>query len=88
MISEASGGAGAQVCGGDATVVGSSPILINEWHHGKKPSIEIRNSSTHASTMRGKVGNGVFNTRFPLPTLLCVGYSVKLIKIKYFVISF
>ena len=27
----------------------------------------------------GKSGMECFNTRFPLPTLLCAGYSVKLI---------
>ena len=36
----------------------------------------------NASRIRQKVDNGVFFTRFPLPNLLCAGYSVKL-KVSY-----
>ena len=45
-----------------------------------KSGVEFRHSTRNASRSRRKVGNGVSYTRFPLPTLLCAGYSVKLIK--------
>ena len=41
--------------------------------------IEFCHLKRNASKIRQKVGNGVSYTRFPLPTLLCAGYSVKLI---------
>ena len=40
--------------------------------------VEFCHSTRNASRIRQKGGNGVLNARFPLPTLLCAGYSVKL----------
>ena len=41
--------------------------------------IEFHHSTYNASRSRLKMGgNLVLNTRFPLPTMLCAGYSVKL----------
>ena len=44
-----------------------------------KRGIEFRHSARNAFRIRGKVGIGVSKLYFPLPTLLCAGYSVKLI---------
>ena len=44
-----------------------------------KRDVEFRHSTRNASRIRQKVGTEFLNTRFPLPTLLCAGYSVKLI---------
>ena len=46
-----------------------------------KRGFEFHHSTRNASTFRRKVGN----IRFPLPTLLCAGYSVKLIYLFYFI---
>ena len=47
-----------------------------------KSGVEFRHSTRNTSQIRQKVGNGVSYlltyTRFPLPTLLTAGYSVKL----------
>ena len=45
-----------------------------------KRGVEFYHLPRNASRIRQKVGNGVYFPRFPLPTLLCAGYSVKLIK--------
>ena len=49
-----------------------------------KRSAEFRYSTRNASRIDGKWRTECLNTRFPLPTLLCVGYSVKLIYLFYF----
>ena len=41
--------------------------------------VEFCHLTGNASRIRQKVVNGVSYSRFPLPTLLCAGYSVKLI---------
>ena len=41
--------------------------------------LKFRHSTCNVSRIRRKVGNGVFNTRFLLPPLLCAIYNVKLI---------
>ena len=45
-----------------------------------KRSVEFCHLIRNVSGIRQKVGNGVSFTTFPLPTLLCAGYSVKLKK--------
>ena len=42
-----------------------------------KRGVEFCHSTRNASRIWQKVGNGVSDTRIPLPTLLCAGYSVK-----------
>ena len=44
-----------------------------------KRGVEFCHVTCNASRIRQKVGNGMSYTRFPLPTLLCARYSVKLI---------
>ena len=47
-----------------------------------KRGVEFCHSTRNASRIRQKVGNGVsYDTRFRLLTLLCAGYSVKMIHI-------
>ena len=46
-----------------------------------KCGVEFRQLARNASIIRRKVGNKVSHTRFPLPSLLYAGYSVKLIYI-------
>ena len=38
--------------------------------------VELRNSTRVASRTQRKIGDGVSDTRFPLPTLLCTRNSV------------
>ena len=44
-----------------------------------KRGVAFRHSTRNASRIRQKWGTDCLNTRFPLPTLLFAGYSVKLI---------
>ena len=44
-----------------------------------KRGVEFCHSTRNASRIRQKVGTECLSTRFPLPTLLCAGYSVMLI---------
>ena len=44
-----------------------------------KRDVESCHLTRNTSRIRQKVGNGLSYTRFPLLTLLCAGYSVKLI---------
>ena len=48
-----------------------------------KRGVEFCHLTCNASRIRQKVGNGVSYTWFPLPILLCAGYSVKLIFLLY-----
>ena len=48
-----------------------------------KRGVEFCHSTRKASRNQQKVGMECLNTRFPLPTLLCAGYSVKLILYSY-----
>ena len=50
-----------------------------------KRGVEFCHLTRNASRIRQKVGNVLFYTRFPLPTLLCAGYSVKLFLILYLI---
>ena len=43
-----------------------------------KRGVEFCHSTRNASRIRQKWGTECLNTRFPLPTLQCAGYSVKL----------
>ena len=45
-----------------------------------KRGVDFCHLTRNASRIRQKMGNRKSYTRFPLPTLLCAGYSVKLIK--------
>ena len=49
-----------------------------------KLGVEFCHSTRNASRFGRKWGTECLNTRFPLPTLQCAGYSVKLI---YFIFS-
>ena len=53
-----------------------------------KRGVEFCHLTRKASRIRQKVGNGVSYTKFPLPTLLWVGYSVKLIYFYIFMYSY
>ena len=44
-----------------------------------KRGVEFRHSTRNASTKLAESGGECLNTRFPLPTMLCAGYSVQLI---------
>ena len=44
-----------------------------------KRGVEFSHLTRNASRIRQKARSGVSYTKFPLPTLLCAGYSVKLI---------
>ena len=67
----------------NATVVGSISILHLYFHFFalvSRQSAALSSATQHAMPdFGGKWGMECLNTRFPLPTLLCAGYSVRLI---------
>ena len=56
------------------------------WCRGESAALSFATQHEMPSENGGKWGTECLNTRFPLPTLLCTGYSVKLKK-KY-ILSF
>ena len=73
-----------------ATAVSSFPIrgngllyinifIYSLWYQGKSAALSSALRNALPRKFGGKWGTECLNTRFPLPTLLCAGYSVKLI---------
>ena len=72
-----------QGCDCNATVVGSIPKKIR----GNVRILNILRSTSIQYAMNRKLETERFDTRFPLPTLLVGGYSVKLKKMFWLVLT-
>ena len=89
---EASRGAGAQMVPVNRLVVGSILTRGDEifiyiyifisslWCRGESAALSSATQHAMPPEIGGKWGTECLNTKFPLPTLLCAGYSVKLKK--------
>ena len=92
LIFEASRGVGAQSMPVNRLVVGSIPtwgdeifiyiyiIISSTWCRGKSAALSSATQHAMPPEFGGKWETECLNTRFPRPTLLCAGYSVKMKK--------
>ena len=91
-VYEASRGAGAQSVPVNRLVVGSIPTRGDEifiyiyifisslWCRGESAALSSATQHAIPPEINGKWGMECLNIRFPMPTLLCARYSVKLKK--------
>ena len=92
---EASRGAGAQSVSVNRLVVGVIPtrgddiyiyiyiFIFSLWCRGESAALSSATQHTMPPEIGGKWGTECLNTKFPLPTLLCAGYRMKLKKIPF-----
>ena len=53
-------------------------FISSPWYRGETAALNSATQHAMPPEIGGKWGTEGLNTRFPLPTLLCAGYSVKL----------